>query len=545
MPRKMLGEILMEQKAIDREQLTLALAKSGTSRLGDTLIELGLLSHEQLARALATQFGLPFVVLKDVTFDPEVVRLINGQTARHYHVAPLAVSGKTLKLAVSNPTNVLAIDDIALLTGLEVEPVVMSLAELDRALARLYPDSAPARERESPTALTEVDAAPAVRLVHRLISQAIEERASDIHLEPHEDGLRVRFRIDGLLRDVTHQPQEIILPTISRVKILAGLDISERRLPQDGALRHTHTSGEQLDLRVSTLPTVLGEKVAIRILSSRYRLQLNELGFLPDAQLLVERMLKTSYGIILVTGPTGSGKTTTLYSLLAALHTPDRNITTVEDPVEYRLQGVNQVQVKPGIGLSFASVLRALVRQDPNIIMVGEIRDGETADIAVRSALTGHLVLSSLHTNDAASTITRLVDMGVEPSLIASSVVGIIAQRLVRKLCPRCRQLETVEAYAPELLALGLEARAEHRFHRAIGCEQCGGDGYRGRLGIFEVISLDAKLRELIVSGASTDQLRVALAAKGTRTFRDDGIIKVQQGVTTLSEVLRVAYQEG
>lgn len=543
MPRKKLGETLMEQKVIDREQLTLALAKSGTSKLGDTLIELGFLSHEQLARALATQFGLSFAALKDLTFEPEAVRLLNGVQARHYQVAPVAVSGRTLKLAVSNPTNVLAIDDIALLTGLEIEPVVMSTAELDRALARLYPDTA--REGAAPATLTEVDAAPAVRLVHRLISQAIDERASDIHLEPQDNGLRVRFRIDGLLRDVTHQPPEVTLPAISRVKILAGLDISERRLPQDGALRHLHTNGEQLDLRVSTLPTVLGEKVAIRILSSRYRLSLDDLGFLPDAQKLVERMLKTSYGMILVTGPTGSGKTTTLYSLLAALHTPNRNITTVEDPVEYRIEGVNQVQVKPGIGLTFASVLRALVRQDPNIIMVGEIRDGETADIAVRSALTGHLVLSSLHTNDAASTITRLVDMGVEPSLIASSVVGIIAQRLVRRLCPRCRQLETIETYSPELLALGLDPRGEHRFCRAVGCEHCGGDGYRGRLGIFEVVAVDGILRELIVNGASTDQLRESFTAKGVRPFRDDGVIKAQQGITTLSEVLRVAYQEG
>ncbi|HAI22040.1 MAG TPA: type II secretion system protein GspE, partial [Clostridiales bacterium UBA8153] len=274
-PRKKLGEILMEQKAIDREQLTLALAKSGTSRLGDTLIELGFLSHGQLARALATQFGLPFAALKDLTFDPEAVRLLNGQTARHYHVAPVAVSGRTLKLAVSNPTDVLAIDDVSLLTGLAVDPVVMSTAELDRALAHLYPDAAPTREGETLAPLSDVQAAPAVRLVHRLISQAIDERASDIHLEPQENGMRVRYRIDGLLRDVTHQPPEITLPAISRVKILAGLDISERRLPQDGGFRHLHANGEQLDLRVSTLPTVLGEKVAIRILSSRYRLNLD------------------------------------------------------------------------------------------------------------------------------------------------------------------------------------------------------------------------------------------------------------------------------
>jgi type IV pilus assembly protein PilB len=535
----------MEQKLIDREQLTQALAKSGTSRLGDTLIDLGFLSHEQLGRALAAQFELPFAALRDITFDPEAVRLLNGQTARHYQVVPIGVSGRTLKLAISNPGNVLAIDDVSLLTGLDIEPVVMSTTELDRALGRLYPDVAPVRESERLPAATEVDAAPAVRLVHRLISQAIDERASDIHLEPQEDGMRIRFRIDGLLRDVSHQARELTLPTISRIKILAGLDISERRLPQDGGLRHLHTNREQFDLRVSTLPTVLGEKVAIRILSSRYRLDLNEVGFLPDAQRLVERMLKTSYGMILVTGPTGSGKTTTLYSLLAALHTPDRNITTVEDPVEYRIEGVNQVQVKPAIGLTFATVLRALVRQDPNIIMVGEVRDGETADIAVRSALTGHLVLSSLHTNDAASTITRLVDMGVEPSLIASSVVGIIAQRLVRRICPRCRHLQTVEACAPELFALGLEPRVEHQFYRGAGCEHCSGDGYRGRMGIFEVVTLDGTLRELIVNGASTDQLRATLTAKGTRTFKDDGIVKAQQGITTLSEVLRVAYQEG
>lgn len=543
MPRKKLGEILLDDGLITREQLELALNEAGGLRLGDSLLTHGYLTEEKLYQAIAKQNGVPFVALKDITPDPDAVKTLSAATARRYQVVPITRTGRTLKLATANPINVLAVDDIALITGMSIEQVVMTPRDIERALARLYADTPPPKEVNAYS--TESDSTPVVRMVNRLITQAVEERASDIHMESQDDGLRVRYRIDGVLQDINRLDKDMSLSLISRIKIMAGLDISERRLPQDGALRFT--SGQRvIDLRVSTLPTVSGEKVVMRVLNTaESRLTLTDIGLLSDSRDLVERMLRYSYGMILVTGPTGSGKTTTLYSALSHLHTPDRNICTVEDPVEFRVQGINQVNVNPKIGLSFANVLRALVRQDPDVILVGEVRDYETADIAVRSALTGHLVLSSLHTNDAPSTVTRLAEMGVEPYLIASSVVGVIAQRLVRKLCSHCKKPKLIVAHSPELRALGLNPEIDHQFFGHVGCDRCGGEGYRGRVGIFEVLSVTEDIRELIANKAQAAEIRAASRKRGARSFQEDGIIKARQGLTTISEVLRVAFQEG
>ena len=542
MLRKKLGEIMLEEGIVTHAQLERALATSGGTRLGETLVAQGVVSEERLYRAIAKQHGVGFVSLRDITPDQEAVKLLSADTARRYQCVPLGRQASTLRLATANPLNVLAVNDIALITGLTIEMVVMMPRDIDKALSRLYGESSQPKEN---IAVVEGEASPVVRMVNRLIAQAVEERASDIHLESQADGVRVRYRIDGVLQDVNRLDKDIALSLFSRIKILATLDISERRLPQDGAFRFDGSQGS-IDLRVSTLPTVAGEKVVMRLLnSSRSQLSLSHLGLSDDDRARFAHMLTQSYGMILVTGPTGSGKTTTLYSAVQHLHSPTRNICTVEDPVEFRVPGITLVNVNQKIGLSFAQVLRALVRQDPDVILVGEIRDFETADIAVRSALTGHLVLSSLHTNDAASTVTRLVEMGVESYLIASSVVGVVAQRLVRKLCPECRQPSVIPAHAPELRALGLDPAISHSFFGPVGCDRCHGEGYRGRIGVFEVMSIGEEMREAIVRSAPTSEIRAASRRRGTRSFLEDGLSKARAGLTSISEALRVAYQEG
>jgi len=537
--RKKLGEILVDEGLITPAQLEQALGQSTGGRLGETLVTKGWITHERIAQAIARQFHLPYKSLRDLNFDPEAVKLLSSRTARNYQVVPISRKGNRLTVGTSDPLNAVAIDDIALITGLGIDIVVLSTTDIDRALARLYPEST------TPAEIPEgsIDANPVVRLVNNLINQAIQERASDIHLEPGDDGVRIRFRIDGLLQTITRVNKDMALPVVSRIKVMSGLDISERRLPQDGSARFT-AERETVDLRVSTLPTMLGEKIVMRILrSGMSRLSLADIGLLSHDRESIERMIKNSYGMLLVTGPTGSGKTTTLYSALDLLHQPNRNIVTVEDPVEFRVPGINQVHVNHRIGLTFSTVLRALVRQDPDVIMVGEIRDTETADIAIRSALTGHFVLSSLHTNDSASTVTRLVDMGVEPFLVASSLIGIVAQRLVRRLCTHCRSLEVFPSNSPELLAFGLSG--EQEFYIPVGCDKCNGEGYKGRVGIFEVLTMSEEMRELVVRRASTAEVRALAKLQGTNSFREDGLLKAKQGVTTLSEVLRVAFQEG
>jgi type IV pilus assembly protein PilB len=542
MLRKKLGELLLEEGVITHEQLAGALTASNGARLGETLVTQGLVSEEKLYRIIAKQHGARFVLLRDITPEQEAVKLLSAATARRYRCLPLKRTPDTLQLAIADPLNVLAVSDISLITGLKVELVVMTPRDIEKALARLYGETTTPGEVST---AGEGEATPVVRMVNRLIAQACQERASDIHLESQDDGVRVRYRVDGVLQDVSRLDKDMALALFSRLKVMAQLDISERRLPQDGSFRFNGPQGS-FDLRVSTLPTVSGEKVVLRLLNSgRVELSLQKLGLAQADRERLERMLTQSYGMILITGPTGSGKTTTLYSAVHHLHHPSRNICTVEDPVEFRLPGITQVNVNQKIGLSFASVLRAFVRQDPDVILVGEIRDYETADIAIRSALTGHLVLSSLHTNDAASTVTRLSEMGVEPFLIAASIVGVVAQRLVRKLCPACRQPHVLPAQSPELRALGLDAAEQHKFYLPTGCDKCHGEGFRGRVGVFEVMSVGEEMRAAIVRQAATGELRAAARRAGSRSLLADAVDKAREGLTTVAEALRVAYQEG
>jgi len=542
MLRRKLGELLLEEGAITREQLASALAASGGSRLGETLVAQGLISEEKLYRVIAKQHGVSFILLRDITPEQEAVKLLSAATVRRYKCLPLKRTQDTLQLATADPLNVLAVSDISLITGLKVDLVVMTPRDIDKALARLYGETTSIGET---VAASEGETTPVVRTVNRLIAQACQERASDIHLESQEEGVRVRYRVDGVLQDVTRLDKDMALAVISRLKVMAGLDISERRLPQDGSFRFSDNQGA-FDLRVSTLPTVSGEKVVLRLLnSSRSQLSLDTLGLSAGDRSRLLRMLTQSYGMVLITGPTGSGKTTTLYSAVQHLHRPGINICTVEDPVEFRIPGLTQVNVNQKVGLTFAGALRAFMRQDPDVILVGEIRDYETADIAVRSALTGHLVLSSLHTNDAASTVTRLGEMGVEPFLVAASVVGVVAQRLVRKLCSVCRQPQVVPAHAPELTALGLDTSAEQTFFTPVGCDKCHGEGYRGRLGVFEVMSLSEEMRAAVVRKAPTSEIRALARSAGSRPLLADAVDKARAGLTTISEAMRVAYQEG
>lgn len=542
MLRKKLGELLLEEGVITHEQLASALATSGGSRLGEALVSQGIVSEEKLYRIIAKQHGASFLLLRDITPEQEAVRLLSAATARRYRCLPLKRTPDTLQLAIADPLNVLAVSDISLITGLKVELVVMTPRDIEKALARLYGEATTAGEV---TTAGEGEATPVVRMVNRLIAQACQERASDIHLESQDDGVRVRYRVDGVLQDVSRLDKDMSLALFSRLKVMAHLDISERRLPQDGSFRFNGPQGS-FDLRVSTLPTVSGEKVVLRLLNSgRVELSLQKLGLAQADRERLERMLTQSYGMILITGPTGSGKTTTLYSAVHHLHHPSRNICTVEDPVEFRLPGITQVNVNQKIGLTFANVLRAFVRQDPDVILVGEIRDYETADIAIRSALTGHLVLSSLHTNDAASTVTRLSEMGVEPFLIAASIVGVVAQRLVRKLCPACKQPHMLPAQSPELRALGLDAAEQHKFYLPTGCDKCHGEGFRGRVGVFEVMSVGEEMRAAIARQASTGELRAVARHAGSRSLLADAVDKAREGLTTVAEALRVAYQEG
>lgn len=553
MAPKRLGDILLEAKLITPDQLAAALEiqKASGGRLGEILVGMGLVNEQDMARVLAQQTGLPYLPPQELKVNPAVVRLIPETVARQHRLLPLAADENTITVAMADPLNVFALDEVALLTRKKVQAVVTTGRDIDKALQRAYqlsqapelPSPPPEEELEVFRLRELVEEAPVVRLVNNIIDRAIEEGASDIHLEPQEDLLRVRYRIDGLLQEVMTQPKSVHAAVISRIKIMAGLDISIRRQPQDGRIE-VRDQGRNVDLRVSTLPTIHGEKVVIRLLDKRGAItRLETLGFLPEMLEEYLRLIRKPYGMILITGPTGSGKTTTLTATLYQLNTPDKNIITVEDPVEYEIPGVNQVQVNEKVGLTFASGLRSILRQDPNIIMVGEIRDRETAEIAVRSALTGHLVLSTVHTNDAAGALTRLVDMGVEPFLIASSVIGVVAQRLVRALCPRCRTPFPLPAEAPERLAFGLGAE-EMTFYRPRGCSHCGDSGYRGRLPIFELLVVSPAIRALVMQRAATGQIRQQAIREGMKTLLEDGLAKARAGLTTLEEVQRVAYSQ-
>ncbi|MDR3559851.1 MAG: type II secretion system ATPase GspE [Negativicutes bacterium] len=552
--RKRLGALLREAGLLTQEQLDKALSvqKNTGERLGKTLINLGYVTEESMIEALEFQLGIPHVDLNSMTITREIITIIPAALAERYQVVPLRKEGKRLTVAMVDPTNFYAIDDIRMVTGLEIEPVIAAERDIVRTISQMYGvreavEKAASRIRQDESPLAEIqtnDDAPAVSIVNSLINQAIKERASDIHIEPQDKAVRVRFRIDGVLREIVTFPRHTHPAIISRVKIMSEMDIAEKRLPQDGRIKVIE-GGREIDIRVSSLPTILGEKVVLRILDkSAVILDIKGLGFSAENLTKYQKVFNQSYGMILVTGPTGSGKTTTLYSTLTLLNAPGQNIITVEDPVEYRLDGVNQVQVNYKAGLTFANGLRSILRQDPNIVMVGEIRDGETADIAIRAALTGHLVLSTLHTNDAVGAMTRLIDMGIEPFLVASSVLGVMAQRLVRLICPECKQQFTPAPDSPERLFLGSAAREDIVLYRGTGCRRCAQTGYRGRMAIHEVMPLTPELRELINRRASSAQLAEVANRQGMRTMREDGVQKALAGLTTVEEIMRVAYSE-
>ena len=545
------GLITAEQLAKAREQA----AKTGEP-VRQALLKLKFLDPEVLAQWLGRQLGIPRVELSSYLIDTHVLEVIPEPLARKHKVIPLFKLGKTLTVATADPMNLTALDELRLKSNMAIEPVVATEAEILQALGEYYGSKGHVEELVQdltqekvglkPGQVPElkqlkglVSEPPVVRLVNLLLSDAIQARASDIHLEPEKEFLKVRFRVDGILREATTLPKHLEPAVISRIKILADLDIAERRKPQDGRFRIA-TEGHEVDLRVSVMPAIDGETVVLRLLDATgIQMGLNELGMEPELLSRFETLLHRSWGIILVTGPTGSGKTTTLYASLATLNAKERNIITIEDPVEYRLPGVRQIQINPAVDLTFANGLRSILRQDPDVIMVGEIRDRETAEIAIQAALTGHLVFSTLHTNDAPTAVTRLIDMGIEPFLIASSVIGVAAQRLVRVLCPECKGSDPAQAE----VAKRLKPIPSGNWMKGKGCRKCSETGFRGRVGIFELMVTDEEIGRLTIAKASAAQIRDRAVAAGMRTLREEGILKAARGVTTMDEVLRATQE--
>jgi type IV pilus assembly protein PilB len=551
---KQLGQILIELGFITPEQLEVALEehRKTPKSIGRVLIDLGMIKEADLVRALAEQVGLEFVDLDEFPVDATATVLLPEALARRYRALPIGEREGKLLVAMSDPANVYALDDIRTITGRDVQPVVATANDVERAIQKyagmdsqveaLASVAAEAQEGDEEDLEAALEDAPIVKLVNAIMTQAVGDRASDVHLEPGEKNVRIRFRVDGVLHEpMPAAPKNIQGGLISRLKVMADLNIAEKRIPQDGRIS-MKVGGKQLDLRVATLPTVHGEKVVIRVLDkSSALLKLEDLGFLETSYEQFARSFSKPYGAILVTGPTGSGKSTTMYSTLNILNEIDKNIITVEDPVEYRLAGVNQIQVNPKAGLTFASALRSILRADPDIVLIGEIRDKETATIAIEAALTGHLVLSSLHTNDAPSAISRLVEMDVETFLVASAIDCVVAQRLARKLCERCKV-----AYAPEVPELQAAGFPEWvwgeigELYRHAGCPACSNTGYRGRIGLYEVMPMTEEIERLTVERASADAIKHVAIEQGMISLRDDGLEKVRLGVTSLEEVARV-----
>ncbi len=602
-----LGEILVREKLLSADQLREALEyqRDSGGRLGSNLVKLGLISDDVLTAVLSRQYGVPSVKLELFQIDNETVNLISQEVALKYSVLPISKSGPTLTMAMADPTNVFAMDDIKFMTGLNVEPVIASEAAIHVAISKYYgnakaievvgvgysdkfeklgarygkngksenvsekfsaedlhssnvsldkfefengnAESFEVVEDDDEIDLAELarasEDAPVVRLVNVLLVDSLRRGASDIHVEPYEKEFRIRFRIDGVLYDVMHPPMKIRDPLISRLKIMAKLDISEKRLPQDGRIKikvKIDSRSRELDFRVSSLPTLFGEKVVLRLLDKeKLMLDMTKLGFEQHSLDIFQRNISKPYGMVLVTGPTGSGKTNTLYSALQSLNTTETNIMTAEDPVEFNLAGINQVQMKEQIGLNFAAALRSFLRQDPNIVLVGEIRDFETAEIAIKAALTGHLVLSTLHTNDAPSTISRMVNMGIEPFLVATSVNIIQAQRLIRRICKDCK--EEVKLPPEAFLEIGFSAdeAGELKAYKGRGCATCNNTGFKGRVGLYEVMEVTDELRELIIIGASAIELRKKAVELGMITLRGSGLYKIREGITTIEEVVK------
>lgn len=556
-----MGELLVEGGIITLEQLARALEEQRHTgeEIGTILVKLGYATKEEVLNCLSEQLGIPYIELGDYSIDPEAISLVPSSLVHKHKAIPVFKIGDVLTLAMTDPRDITVIDEFRRATDLEIEPAIASEADIRQAIEQYYGPSTPLvssdideviqkieeeKPREEvdkgPEDLREIaEEAPIVKLVNLIISQAIRDRASDIHIEPEEDCLRVRYRIDGILHEAFSPPKHLQAAITSRIKILAEMDIAKSRTPQDGRFKIKFEDRE-VDIRVSTLPTAYGENIVLRILDkSSVLINLEELGFADSSLRTFRNMLSSAYGIIFVTGPTGSGKTTTLYAALNSINSVEKNIITIEDPIEYRLRLIRQSQVNPKAGLSFARGLRAILRQDPDVIMVGEIRDSETANIAIQAALTGHLVLTTLHTNDAPGALTRLREMGVEPFLIASATVGVIAQRLVRKICPQCKvEYKPSNGLLKELQLTS--AKEKLSFYKGKGCRACKNTGYRGRTGIYEIMPMDDDIRELTLSGASSDVIKTQAIKNGMITLRQDGLLKALKGITTLEEVLRV-----
>src|SRR6266852_4520554 len=554
-----LGEILLREGLITQDQLKKALLeqKNTGMRLGYTLVKLGFVEETEISKMLARQYRMPAVDLSRFEVDSKIIKLIPPDVAIKHTVLPLKREGRTLTVAIADPNNVTAIEDIKFITRCDVFPVIAGEYTLRNAIDRYYQQSdaqlqsllksveeadvevVEEEQEEDVKAQDLAEDAPVVKLINGLLTDAVKRGASDIHIEPFEHEIRVRYRVDGALQEVMKPPVKMKAALISRVKIMAQLNIAERRVPQDGRIK-LKMGARLIDFRVSTLPVLFGEKVVLRILDKgNLTLDLSKFGFEPKPEADLMRNIMNPYGMVLVTGPTGSGKTTTLYSALSKINTVEVNILTAEDPVEYNLMGINQVLVRNEVGMTFAAALKAFLRQDPNIIMVGEIRDLETGSIAIKAALTGHLVLSTLHTNDAPSTVTRMVDMGIEPFNVASAVNLIVAQRLVRRVGAECKQEHKYSEEELKSLGMPLAEAQKLPFYTGAGCDSCRGTGYRARQGLYEVMAMTSALRRMVLKGASTQELREEAVKEGMLTLRTDGMLKVKRGITSLEEVVK------
>jgi len=558
-----LGRLLLENNLIDEDQLNEALVEHNDSgkSLGRVLIDRGVLTEGQLTSVLAEQIGIRYVDLTSYDVDPEAATLVDVNLARRYTIMPIDLDHGKLMVAMADPTNVFALDDVRIMTGMEILPVVSTRDDIKTAIDRYFQATTEAEETFEELPYIEMEEeeaeedvrewelkdagedAPIVKYVNLIITEAVQEHASDVHIEPGEKDVRIRYRIDGVLHEIRRSPRKIHPGLVSRIKILASMNIAERRVPQDGRF-HMDAGKQVIDLRVATLPTVHGEKVVLRILDrASILISLSDLGIEAQPLGVFSTSFKRPYGTVIVTGPTGSGKTTTLYAALSELNRREVNVITVEDPVEYQLKGINQVQVNTKVGLTFAATLRSILRCDPDIVMIGEIRDPESAKMAIESALTGHLVLCTLHTNDAPSAITRMVEMGIEAFLIASAVDSVISQRLARRLCTRCKEKTTYKTeYLEEIGFFSEDDETAMTLYKAKpgGCPFCNGTGFRGRVGLYEVLSVDEDIEKLVVTMATAHTIGMAARENGMRTLRQDGWVKVKRGVTSIEEVLRV-----
>jgi type IV pilus assembly protein PilB len=565
MSSERLGRLLQTAGLITEEQLQKVLLeqKKSGGRLGSTLVKLGFIGEEKLLQFLSRQYGISSVDLNNFNIDENIIKLVPTDVVQKYHVVPVKRSGAVLSVAMVDPTDMFAIDDIKFMTGYEVVPLVASEGAITAVINKYYDQAQSlqsvlqeageesvdvvASQDDQPTLgeLKEaVEEAPVVKLVNLILAEAIKKGVSDIHIEAYEKKFRVRYRLDGSLYESMSPPMKLKAALTSRLKIMASLDIAERRLPQDGRIK-LKLKDKEVDLRVSTLPCLFGEKIVMRILDKgNLTLDLTKLGFEVNALENFLKAVTSPYGMVLVTGPTGSGKTTTLYSAMHYINTEDINIMTAEDPVEYNLMGVNQVQMKEDIGLNFAAALRSFLRQDPDVVMVGEIRDFETAEISVKAALTGHLVLSTLHTNDAPSTVNRLLNMGIEPFLVASSVILILAQRLVRRICPDCKEVEKVPVSSLTDIGFSPEEAKDLVCYHGKGCQNCSDTGYRGRLALYEVMPVGEELRELILQGVSADELKKRAISLGMRSLRMSGLQKIKEGLSSIEEVVNTTFAD-